>query len=136
MVLDTSVNWLWIIIAAIVGFVVGWLWWGPLFGKTWMRLSGVKMKKKPEGMGGKMLIAFIANVIMAWVLAVLIIITAIGSLGGALMLGFTLWLGLVATVMVGGVLWKNEPWGLFWLNSVGWLVTILFMAGVLSVWGY
>jgi hypothetical protein len=136
MALSFAVNWLAVIVAAIVGFVVGWLWWGPLFGKKWMALSGVKpTKDMKKGMGSKMIIALLANLIMAYVLAALLFSSGTSGIMAAATLGFWVWLGFVATVMVGGVLWENKPWGLFWLNSIGWLVSIVIIAGVLAVWG-
>jgi len=136
MALSFAVNWLAVLVATVVGFIVGWLWWGPLFGKQWMRLSGVKpTKDMKKGMGSKMLIAFIADLVMAYVLAALIITTGAVGIGGGVMLAFWVWLGFVATIGVGMVLWNNKPWGLFWLNNIGWLVTLAIMAVVLVMMG-
>ena len=128
-----------LLLAAIVGFAVSWVWWGPLFGKQWMKLSGMTKqeldKAKQKGMGGSLTIAFIANLIMAYVLAALILATGASTLMDGVMLGFWVWLGFVATIGVGAVLWQNKSWGLFWLNNLGWLVTIALMSAVLVVWG-
>jgi len=35
-----EVNYLAVFIATIASFVFGWLWYGPLFGKAWMRMMG------------------------------------------------------------------------------------------------
>jgi len=136
MPLVVDVNWLAVLVAAIVAFVVGWLWWGPLFGKQWMKLSGRKPSKDmKKGMGSKMLIAFVANLIMAWVLAMLISsVAVVGIIEGAI-LAFHIWLGFVATIGVGLVLWDGKPWGLFWLNTLGWLVALVLMAVVLVMMG-
>lgn len=59
------VNWLSVIIAAASGFVIGSLWYGPLFGKAWMRLSGMTKEKGAEAsmaltFGGAYVLNFIA----------------------------------------------------------------------------
>ncbi len=36
-----NVHWLAVLIAPLLGFLLGGLWYGPLFGKAWMRASGV-----------------------------------------------------------------------------------------------
>ncbi len=36
-----QINYLAVLAAAVSAFVLGGLWYGPLFGKTWMRASGV-----------------------------------------------------------------------------------------------
>src|SRR5258705_12057280 len=33
-------NWIAIIIATVAAMVIGFLWYGPVFGKTWMALTG------------------------------------------------------------------------------------------------
>src|SRR5690606_29246168 len=35
------VNWLSVFIASLSGFVIGGLWYGPVFGKAWSRVSGI-----------------------------------------------------------------------------------------------
>ena len=35
------VNWVSVFVAALAGFVVGSLWYGPLFGRTWQRVTGL-----------------------------------------------------------------------------------------------
>ena len=138
MVLDYSVNYLAVLVSAIAGFLVGWIWWGPIFGKKWMALNKMTQKdidkSKEKGMTGFMIIMFISQLIMAFALAVLIVSTNAASLAAALMLAFWIWLGFVATIGVGIVLWNGKPWGLFWINNIGWLVTIAVMAIILVFW--
>ncbi len=41
MILDcSSVNWLAVLVAALAAFAVGFVWYGPLFGKKWASLHG------------------------------------------------------------------------------------------------
>lgn len=39
------VNWLAVVVAALSGFAIGSLWYGPIFGKAWMRLTGMTKEK-------------------------------------------------------------------------------------------
>ena len=43
----SEINYLAVIVAAIVGFSIGSLWYGPLFGKTWNREVGFREEKHP-----------------------------------------------------------------------------------------
>jgi hypothetical protein len=36
-----AISWLGVVLAAVAFFVVGGIWYAPLFGKLWMRLTGV-----------------------------------------------------------------------------------------------
>src|SRR6187549_3766844 len=40
-----SVNWLSVFVAALAGFAVGSIWYGPLFSKPWMQLTGMSKEK-------------------------------------------------------------------------------------------
>ncbi len=60
-----------VLVAALSGFAVGGIWYGPLFGKSWMVASGLTMEDlqrdaSPVRTYGT---AFVANFIGAWVLA-------------------------------------------------------------------
>ena len=37
----SALNWLAIVVAALAGFPLGMLWYGPLFGRSWMAATGV-----------------------------------------------------------------------------------------------
>ena len=69
-------NWLAVVIAAVVSIVLGFLWYGPLFGKTWMRMTGhtkkdMEMAKK-KGMTASYILMLIGTLISVCVLGVLI----------------------------------------------------------------
>ena len=110
--------------------ILGALWYSPiLFGKQWMKLSGQKMKK--GGMNTACLVAFIANLVMAYVVAVLLGLLDLTSFGDASRLLFWAWLGLMVPIMLNATLWEKKPWGLLWLNAAYYLVGLFVMAGVL-----
>lgn len=125
-----------IIIASVLSFVVGMLWYSPaLFGKTWAKLAGVSMSKaKQKGMGQSMLIGFISTLVLAYVFQGLMgMLSYTGAAMGAT-LGFWLWLGFLAPSLIGGVLWEGKPWGLYFLNSAYWLVNLLVIGAALGRW--
>lgn len=39
-----------ILAALVVAFIIGYIWYGPLFGKTWMRLAGLTEEKCRKNM--------------------------------------------------------------------------------------
>lgn len=59
-----------VLAAALSGFAVGGIWYGPLFGKSWMVASGLTMDDIKRGSAARIYgTAFVANFIGAWVLA-------------------------------------------------------------------
>jgi|ETNmetMinimDraft_2_1059921.scaffolds.fasta_scaffold110298_2 hypothetical protein len=123
-----------VLAAAVVSFIVGMLWYSPaLFGKTWMSLSGVKMNKgKKKGMSGVMLTAFIANLVMAYVFVYLMSMVGYANAGSGVVLGFWLWLGFFATSLLGSVLWEQKPFNLYLINAGYQLVNLVVMGAVLG----
>ena len=43
-----SLNWIAIVGVTLLGFIIGPIWYGPLFGKTWMRIHGHDKKSPAE----------------------------------------------------------------------------------------
>ena len=68
-----EVNYLGVLLAALSAFLLGGLWYSPLFAKSWMRLTGQSEEKLKSGnpaivFGG----AFLLNLIAAYVLAMFV----------------------------------------------------------------
>lgn len=69
---EITINYLAVLLTAIVRMIVGILWYGPIFGKQWKKLMGftdesmkvMKMKPMQATAGG-----FVTALIMAYVLA-------------------------------------------------------------------
>ena len=128
-----------IVACAVANMIIGFLWYGPLFGKTWMKLSGMHMPKgPPPGMWKHYLGAFIGAFVMAFALAHSLVFASaflgVSGVSGGLQGGFWNWLGFIAPVTLGSVLWEGKPWKLWFLNNAYWLFTLLTMGVILSVW--
>ncbi len=138
------INYWAVLLCGIVSIVLGFVWYGPLFGKLWMSLSGQTAERieaaKAEGKG-KMYrgyaLAFIGALVMAYVLAHSLVFgnAYLGTSGisGGLMVGFWNWLGFIAPVTLGMVLWDGKPWKLWFLNNAYQLLLLLIMGVILSV---
>lgn len=130
-----DLNWWAIIVSAIATFVFGMLWYGPLFGKTWMRLTGIiPSDDDKKGMGCKMIIAFLANAVFAWGLAVLIVNLGIVSIALAFCIASTIWGCFVTMNYLNSVLWERTSLKLFFFNSAYNLLAVLIMASILVNW--
>jgi hypothetical protein len=130
-------NFLSILVAAVAGMAVGFFWFGPIFGKVWVKLSGFTRedmeKAQAKGMGKTYALAFLTVLVTAWVLSIMISEFA-GSTGEALRLGFLIWLGFLVPTMANSYLWEGKPSKLVLINLGERLVTLLIMSGILSAW--
>jgi hypothetical protein len=130
-----GVNILAVIVAAVVGFGIGWAWYSEfLFGKAWRREMGIEGGASMEGMGKTMTLGFLSVLVMAYVLANIMSVVVIATVSDALILASWLWLGFVATIMLGSVLWEKKSWKLYGINAAHHFVVILVMAAILVYW--
>jgi hypothetical protein len=114
--------------------VIGFLWYGPLFGKMWQKLSGISdadIKKAGSNMPMLYGTMFLATLVTAYVLS------HFQQAGGAMdmmdgaMIGFWAWLGFVATTMLTNVLFDKKPFNLYLLNAGYQLVSLVVMGALL-----
>jgi multidrug transporter EmrE-like cation transporter len=131
--MEIVVNYWAVLAAAAANVVLGMLWYGPLFGKKWMELTGMKpTEEDKKQMPKKTLIMFLTSFVMAYVL--LHFTQPAESLNMALEWAVWLWLGFIATVSMAGVLWKGESNKLWALDNGYRLVALLMMTAILYSW--
>ena len=127
-----AVNYVAILVAAIANMVVGYLWYSKmLFGKAWMKLMGKKDMGKKDSMLMMMGAGYISSVVMAYVLAIFIQLNGAATPLAGAMTAFWAWLGFVATVTLGSVLWEGKSIQLWVLNAAHHLVGMAVMGAVL-----
>src|SRR3989344_4802263 len=122
-----SINWLAVLLAGVASMVVGWLWYGPLFGKMWKNLMGITpesmqaMKMKPmTAMFWGLVMAVITSYVLAYFMGAL----GVATLGSAMKLACWIWFGFLATQTIGIYLWEGRPFKLFVLNAIHQFVMI------------
>lgn len=133
-----SVNYLAVLVAAAASMVIGFLWYGPLFGKQYMKLMKVDDKKlkeaKKKGMGKTYVLAFLTSLIMSYVLANFVSYAGVSTISEGAVLGFWVWIGFFATTQLGIVIWEGKPVKLYLLKTLNELVTLAAMGAILAVW--
>lgn len=138
-------NLLAVLLCGLLSMVLGSLWYGPLFGKPWMKMMGFHQsdidaaKKKGfvgSGMAKSYSLMLVGSLLTAFVLSHLITFAELyfakpGVETGLLTAAGT-WLGLIAPVTMGSVLWENKSWKLWLLNN-GYQLCYLLIASVILV---
>ena len=124
-----GVNLVAVLIASIVAMAVGHIWYAPgVFGKEWMKLAKIKPpKKKQKHMASTIILAWLSNIVMAYVLAIFLSFTKASTLATSLVVGVLVWVGFIATVSLGSILWEGKPVKLYVLNIAYNLVSITLM---------
>jgi hypothetical protein len=136
-----SLNWLAILVAAVATMILGFLWYSPfLFGKAWAREMGydlsdkAKMDEMRKSAGPAYAGSFVAGLLSAFTLALILQGLRAESLHFGLTAGFHIWLGFVATVQFTGALFAKQSMKLFAINTVYQLVCYLVMGAIFVLW--
>src|SRR3989344_7048970 len=134
-----DINYWAILVSAVASFILGYLWYSPLlFGKPWMKMMGFPHQHmeeaKKKGMVKLYLGNFIATLIMVYILSHFVDYAQAKTITDGLQLGLWVWLGFIATLLFGSILWEGKPFKLFLINSGYRLVELLIVASILSAW--
>lgn len=127
-----QVNWLAVLAAAVASFVIGFLWYGPLFGKRWMALLG----KRAEDMAGTplapiLVVSFASGLVQAAALAA--IVSAFDAdLLTSMFVGVLVWVASGLILKLNDLLYAGRPVGLFYIDSMYHLVTLVVMAAIVG----
>ncbi len=129
------INYLAVVVSAVIYWLLGALWYGVLFGNRWMALEGLSPDKIQQ-MNPTIpyVVAFVMNLILAYALANVCIWRQADSPGKGAALGALLWVGFVATVTFTTYLFEGRPKELFLINYGYALAGLLIMGAILGAW--
>jgi hypothetical protein len=129
-----------LIIAAIAPMILGFLWYGPIFGKLFMRLCGVTqkqveaMKKDPKFMRQMNLTYFtsyVLNIVCASVIYVAVSSFGADAATGAT-IGFLGWLGFGVVSLWNSYLYQGKPHQQYLLDGVYYLVSFVILGAIVG----
>lgn len=133
-----KINYLAVLVATVAHFILGGLWYGPVFGNKFIQLIGWSPEKlqqvSNESHWKELLLAFLSSLVLVYVLAHFVEYTKSRTLGGGLQTGFWLWLGFIVTTQLATVLFEQRSAGLYLLNIGYQLVGCLIAGAILAVW--
>ena len=126
-----AVSWLAVLLAGVVFFAIGGVWYGPLFADRWQRASGVTEEiARASNLPMVFISTFVLELIAALGLA--LVIGEDATLVNGLLTGLLLNLLLVLPVL--GVLsvFERKSWDLWWLNAGYNLIGFMAMGAVIG----
>jgi hypothetical protein len=128
-------NWLAVLVAAIVGYALGALWYSPiLFAKPWMKLQGFKEEDLKDGWIKAMVITFITTFLTAFVLEAVVATWHLTDWSNAFPITFLFGLFLYGGNQLSDFLYSRRPMKLFWITFMYRFVMILIMSLILILW--
>lgn len=135
----SNINFLAVIAATLSTFLVGWLWYGPLFGKAWMKEIGVTEDEVEQGNMAKIFgFSFVFEFIMAFCLAMFFYGSPEGAemitAGSGAFYGFLTGFGWIFFAMAVNSLYEQKSWKYIFINGGYWTVTFTIMGLILGAW--
>lgn len=127
-------NHLAILVAALIQFFLGALWYSLFFAKPWMALTGYRKGERPKGIAVAMLSSLIGALILSFMLAHVVIWSGAERIGGGVFVGFVCWLGFIVAPLFAETIYEQRPYGLFAINSGYWLAVLVVSGGLLAAW--
>jgi len=133
-----KIKYLAVLVAAIVHWLLGGLWYGVLFKNKFMELIGwspEKLQQMAKQSEVKSLgIALLMSLVFCYILAHFVQYTKATSAAGGAQTAFWLWLGFIVTTNIATVLFEDRPLGLYLINMGYYFVASVIAGMILAAW--
>ncbi len=127
-----------VIVAGLIQFFVGWLWYGMLFMNPWVEATGVPMDAAQSMSGGQMAMMYVGSLVaflvVYYIMAHFVSYTKSTTAKQGMQTGFWLWLGFVATTILVNIIYTMKPFSLWLIDGGYWLVSMLAGGALLALW--
>lgn len=139
---EMNINFMAILVAVVANFILGFIWYTPLFGKAWAKEMGVDTTVKPKSgeMAKGMIIMVIGNFLMAYVFAHNIAawsyvpgVKEMSETANVMNAVVFTWLGFYVPGDLSRVAWEKGSWKLFGINTGYNFMTLLVAAVILTL---
>ena len=132
-----------ILVCVVIAMPLGFLWYGPLFGRAWAQQMGFNPDEKPDGMAKSMILYAVGSFLIIFVLAHGIEVWQPSSWNAGkndapwvygLNSAVWTWVGFFLPLQLGRVAWEKRGWGLVGISGAFDLVRLLIFSMVLAYW--
>jgi hypothetical protein len=135
-----AVNYLAVLICAIASIVVGSIWYGPLFGKKYMKIMGADnmTPEQKEAMKKRMWGMYFLQLVLSFITSYILSYTVASWAGpeNIITVSILMWLGFILPTVAGGSLWGDKPknlaWSLFFITAGAQFVTFIVFGFIIS----
>jgi hypothetical protein len=129
----TEIHWLGVVVAAALGFAVGGLWYGPVFGKAWAAARGLTDEALKQGFNAPVTFSLVAllNLFSAFILDHVLATYGTPDLNLSVMISGGLALGFILPAMGVNYLFSRLSLRLYAIDAGYWLVIYCLMGAAL-----
>jgi len=119
-----------IVIAAVIEWLLGALWYGLVFRTSWLVLAGFSETNKPKNGAMTMVCSFIACLLLTFVIAHVVGWAGAVTFTGGSKLGIICWVGFMAPPLFTQHIAENRRANLFAINAAYWLLVMAIGGGL------
>ncbi len=139
--MEMHINMVAVLVAVVANFILGFIWYTPLFGKAWAKENGFEITRKPTGaeMAKGMSFMIIGNFFLAYVFAHNIMawsyvpgMKETSAFSNVMSSTIFTWLGFYLPVDLGTVAWEKKSWKLFGINTSYHFMMLLVASLILT----
>jgi len=129
-----EISWIAVLGAAVAGFVIGGLWYGPLFGKAWQKEAGMT-EESINGANMPLIfgLTFVLNLVAALFLGHVLAAFGRPDLAPSALIGGEVGLAFVATSIGVIYLFTRKSLKLFFIDGAYWTVVYTAMGAVFGL---
>jgi len=132
-----KINYLAVVVCAVVYWLLGGLWYDLLFAKQWMALEHIDAAQADSANPvwiWPFILTFLLNLLIAFVLAQVCIWRNANTAVRGAAVGFLLWIGIVGPINYTTYMYEMRPKTLFAINEFYSLVGLCLMGAILGAW--
>jgi len=131
--MQVSINYLAVIVVTILSFLIGFIWYGPLFGKPWMEANNIT---KENVASRKMSLIFGTSIVLTLIIA-LNLAAFLGpkaDFSFGLFAGAATGIGFISAAIGVTYAFSGKSLKLFFIDAGYWTVVLILMGAILGVW--
>ena len=135
---QVHINFLAVVVAAVVAFIIGGLWYSPLlFAKLWVNAHGYseeQVKEMQKGAGKAYAVTLVCDFLIALAIAVLVGYIHMEHCVQGLKLGLLVWAGFAMPLGLTANMFSGKRITVFYIDTAYQLVYLVIMGAIIAVW--
>jgi len=130
-----TINYLAVLVATLASMILGAIWYAPpVFGKQWMKLTGLTEKDAKDNRGAPMALMLVGALVAAYVMAYFVGYTGAQTIGDGIRLGAWIGIGFVFTAAMGETIFSRRPTKLLAITSGYQVINLIMIGAILAAW--
>lgn len=126
------VNLVMVLVSAVCQWILGVLWYGLIFRKSWTKLVGLAEGERPKNAVFAMIVAFVACLLLSFVMAHVEIWSGMTYFRGGAGLGVICWVGFIAPPLFTQHVFEGRRANLFAINAAYWMLAMALAGGLIA----